>query len=35
MHLTQSGPVEGSCEHVDEPLGFVKGGEFFDWLSDC
>jgi hypothetical protein len=22
------GPVAGSCEHSDEPLGAIKGGEF-------
>jgi hypothetical protein len=27
--------VAGSCEHGDEPLGSIKGGEFFDQLSDC
>jgi hypothetical protein len=24
--------VEGSCEHGNEPLGFIKGGKFFDNL---
>jgi hypothetical protein len=28
------GPVVGSCEHGDEPSGFIKGGELLDWLSD-
>jgi hypothetical protein len=27
------GPVEGCCEHGNEPWGFVKG-EFLDPLSD-
>jgi hypothetical protein len=26
--------VAGCCEHDNEPLGSVQGGEFFDWLSD-
>jgi len=26
------GPVADSCEHSNEPSGFVKGGEFFDRL---
>jgi hypothetical protein len=26
--------VAGSCEHGDEPSGFIKDGEFLDWLSD-
>jgi hypothetical protein len=25
----------GFFEHRNEPLGFIKGGEFCDWLSDC
>jgi len=29
------GPVAGSCEHGNEPSGSIKGGEFFDQLSDC
>jgi hypothetical protein len=24
----------GCCEHGNERLGSVKGGEFLDWLSD-
>jgi hypothetical protein len=28
------GTSTGSCEHENESLGFVKGGEFCDWLSD-
>jgi hypothetical protein len=31
---TQQGPVVGSCEHGNEPLSFIKGGEFIDQLSD-
>jgi hypothetical protein len=27
--------VAGSCEHGNEPSGFMKGEEFFDLLSDC
>jgi hypothetical protein len=27
--------VAGSCEHGNEPLGSIKGGEFRDQLSDC
>jgi hypothetical protein len=26
--------VAGSCEHGDEPSGYIKGGEFGDLLSD-
>jgi hypothetical protein len=26
--------VGSSCEHGNEPLGSMKGGEFLDWLSD-
>jgi hypothetical protein len=26
------GPVAGSCEHGNEPSGFIKGEEFFDEL---
>jgi hypothetical protein len=26
--------VAGSCEHGDEPSGFIKCGEFLDWLSE-
>jgi hypothetical protein len=26
--------VASSCEHGNEPSGFIKGGEFHDWLSD-
>jgi hypothetical protein len=25
----------GSCEHGNEPLGSIKGSEFFDQLSNC
>jgi hypothetical protein len=28
------GPVEGSCEHVDEPSGSIKCLEILQWLSD-
>jgi hypothetical protein len=28
------GPVAGSCEHSNEPLGSIKGEEFLDKLSD-
>jgi hypothetical protein len=24
------GPVAGACEHGNEPLGFINGGEFID-----
>jgi len=27
------GLVAGSCEHGNEPLGSIKGGEFLDSLS--
>jgi hypothetical protein len=26
--------VAGSCEHGNESLGFIKGGEIIDCLSD-
>jgi hypothetical protein len=29
-----SGPLAGSCELGNEPLGSIKGREFFDYLSD-
>jgi hypothetical protein len=29
------GPVTGCCEHGDELLGSIKGGEFLDELGDC
>jgi hypothetical protein len=28
-------PVAGTCEHVNEYSGSIKGGEFLDYLSDC
>jgi hypothetical protein len=27
--------VAGFCEHSNEPLGSIKGGEFIYQLSDC
>jgi hypothetical protein len=27
--------VVGCCEHSNEPLDYVKGGEFVDLMSDC
>jgi hypothetical protein len=27
--------VEGSCECADEPLGYIKFGEFLDYLGTC
>jgi hypothetical protein len=29
-----SGPVASSCEHSTEPSISIKGGEFFDYVSD-
>jgi hypothetical protein len=26
----RQGPVAGSCEHGNEPLGSIEGGEFLD-----
>jgi hypothetical protein len=26
------GPVEVSCEHDDEPLGYIRDRQFFDYL---
>jgi hypothetical protein len=34
MHGSGQGQVAGPCEHSDEPSGCIKGGEFFDQLSD-
>jgi hypothetical protein len=28
------GSVAGSCEHVNEPSVFIKGGEFLDYLLE-
>jgi hypothetical protein len=28
------GPVAGSCEYDNEPLGSIKGGEFLDQLNN-
>jgi hypothetical protein len=28
------GPVAGSCEHSNEPLGSIKGGKFLESLSN-
>jgi hypothetical protein len=33
MHLAWQ-PVEGCCEHGNEPVGSIKGGEFLDYLRD-
>jgi len=27
------GPMAGACENGNDPLGFIKGGEFLDYLS--
>jgi hypothetical protein len=29
------GSLVGPCEHDFEPSGFIKDGEFLDYLSDC
>jgi len=29
------GPVADFCELDTEPSGFIKGGEFLDYLSEC
>jgi hypothetical protein len=36
MDLTGSGhgSVAGSCEHGNEPAGYIKAGDFPDYLSD-
>jgi hypothetical protein len=31
---SENGSVAASCEHHNEPLGSIKGGEFFEWPSD-
>jgi len=28
------GPVVSFCEHGNEPLGYIKGGDFPDYLND-
>jgi hypothetical protein len=28
------GPVGGFCEHVDEPSGSIKGGEFLEYMIE-
>jgi hypothetical protein len=37
LNLFRSGQEleEGFCEHCNELLGSVKGGEFFDEMSEC
>jgi hypothetical protein len=30
IHLAQDSPVTGSCEHGNEPLVCVRGGEFLE-----
>jgi len=32
---TRYWPVAGSCEHGNEISSSIKGGEFFDSLSNC
>jgi len=32
--LHRTSDFAGHCEHDDEHLGSIKGGEFLDWLSD-
>jgi hypothetical protein len=29
------GPMTRSCEHINEPSGSIKCGEFLGYLSDC
>ena len=29
------GQVAGSCDRCNEPSGFIKCGEFLEWLSIC
>jgi hypothetical protein len=29
------GSIVASCEHNNEPLGSIKGGEFLDQMSNC
>jgi hypothetical protein len=35
MHLAQDRDQWQSYVHDNEPSGFINGGEFLDWLSDC
>jgi hypothetical protein len=34
VDLAQEGPVEGSCEHGDEPSGSIKCWEVLEWLHN-
>jgi hypothetical protein len=34
IDLAGWGPVEGSCEHDNEPSGFIKCWEFLEWLHN-
>jgi hypothetical protein len=34
IYLVQNGPLEGSCEHGDEPSGSIKCWEVLEWLHN-
>jgi hypothetical protein len=29
------GPIPGYCEDGNGTFGFIRGGKFREWLSDC
>jgi hypothetical protein len=33
--VQDKGPLEGSCEHGDEPSGSIKCWEVLEWLHNC
>jgi hypothetical protein len=35
IHLAQARDQCWVLVNTNEPLGFIKGNEFLDWLSDC
>jgi hypothetical protein len=35
VKLVQDSLVTGSCEHGNEPSGFIRGGKFSDKVGDC
>jgi hypothetical protein len=32
---SEKGPMEGSCEHGNEPSGSMKYWAFLEWVSNC
>jgi hypothetical protein len=35
LNSLRIGSNSGFCEHGNEPLGSIKGGEFLDQVSNC